>query len=236
MPSISIVTPWHGETGALLADYYRAVEGGLAEVISVDNACPAATADALKEMTEHLQGHYIRNDSNAGFAAANNQGYAKATGDIIVFLNSDVAPAGPWLHQVLADVREGALYGPSLQYQLVYGMWLPYLEGWCMGATRGTWERLGYSHDDKKYPPAVWLGPWDAHAYPGPYWEDNDLCFRAMQAGINLVQTSWPMQHKGGQTTGALIKHGASFERNRATFAERVRPAWERKMDLEGLR
>jgi hypothetical protein len=65
-------------------------------------------------------------------------------------------------------------------------------------------------------------GPWDAHAYPGPYWEDNDLCFRALQAGFSLIQTTWPIQHKGGRTAGAPARHAASFEANRATFAARV--------------
>lgn len=233
---ISIITAWAGETGGLLADFYRSVEGGLAEVISIDNACPPATADALKEMTEHLCGMYVRNETNLGFAAANNQGYARATGDIIIFLNSDVAPAGPWLHQVLHEVRGGALYGPSLAHQLVYGMWLPYLEGWCIAATRGTWRklcRLREPNPDVLSP--IEDGPWDALAYPSPYWEDNDLCLRAFLANIELQHTQWPIQHKGGQTAGALIKHGASFERNRAMFAERVRGVWEKKMDIEGL-
>jgi hypothetical protein len=43
---------------------------------------------------------------------------------------------------VADDVKDGALYGPSLNQQLVGGRWLPYLEGWCVAATRGTWERV----------------------------------------------------------------------------------------------
>ena len=239
---ISIITPWHGETGALLGDYYQTVQGS-AQVISVDNACPAATATALSEMTAHLCGEYIRNNENKGFAAANNQGYALATGDIIVFLNSDVAPAGPWLAQVAKDVRDGALYGPSLQAQLVAGRHIPYLEGWCIAATRATWERLP-TFDVRKlhkgeHPPPIERGPWDACSYPGPYWEDNDLCLRALQAGIALIQTAWPIQHKGGQTAGPVIKHAESFAKNEHTFTQRVlaairqpemTEAWQRYM------
>jgi hypothetical protein len=36
------------------------------------------------------------------------------------------------------------------------------------------------------------------------------------------IQTTWPIQHKGGRTAGALIKHAASLEANRATFTARV--------------
>lgn len=218
MRTISIITAWAAETGSLLADYYQAVQGS-AQVISIDNACPAATATSLAEMTTHLCGEYVRNAENIGFAAANNQGYTQATGDIIVFLNSDVAPTGPWLQMIAADVRDGALYGPSLQSQLVAGNHIPYLEGWCIAATRQTWESLMIETDDMGF---YWYGPWDQIHYPGPYWEDNDLCLRAFLADIHLVQTAWPIVHKGGRTAGPVMKHAASFATNEHTFTQRV--------------
>lgn len=227
MPSISIITPWHGETGDLLADYFQAVQGS-AQIVSVDNACPAATATSLAEMTTHLCGEYIRNAENVGFAAANNQGYAKATGDIIVFLNSDVAPAGPWLQMVAHDVQDGALYGPSLASQFVAGHHIPYLEGWCIAATRKTWDRIlqlegpPLTYPQSRSLPIVLCRPWDALAYPGPYWEDNDLCLRAFLADIQLVQTAWPIVHKGGRTAGPIMRHAKSFAANEHTFTQRV--------------
>lgn len=209
---ISIITPFHNGLD-LLPDYEQATLG--AELIIVDNASDAPTAEALRSLPSE-RGTVIRNETNRGFAAANNQGYAQAHGDIIVFLNSDIAGDPAWLTLVADDVKDGALYGPALGQQLVYGRWLPYLEGWCIAATRATWERLG----------ALWHGPWDALAYPGPYWEDNDLCFRAAQQGIALHQTHWPIQHKGGRTAGALVNHAETFEANRATFAARVKGAF----------
>lgn len=232
MPTISIVTPFSGETGHLLADFYQAVAHA-DQVITVDNACPHATATALVEMTTHLNGEYIRNEQNRGFAAANNQGYALTTSDIIIFLNSDVAPAGPWLEQVVKDVHDGALYGPSLAFQLVAGRHIPYLEGWCIAATRETWSRI---YQPQTRAPS---GPWDAECYPGPYWEDNDLCLAALQRGVSLIQTAWPIHHKGGQTAGPVIRHAESFARNERTFTERVlsalkqpemTPLWQRYM------
>ena len=217
--TISIVTPFKNGLD-LLPDYERATQG--AELILIDNGSDAPTAEALQALPPE-RGRVIRNETNAGFAAANNQGYARATGDIIIFLNSDVAGDPTWLAHVVDDVKDGALYGPALGVQLVYGLRVPYLEGWCIAATRVTWERVGTkigfvnrrSH------------PWDEDAYPGPYWEDNDICLRALELGIELVQTQWPIQHKGGRTAGALINHGATFEQNRATFAARVAQAWK---------
>lgn len=213
---ISIITPFHGGLD-LLPDYEHATIG--AQLIIIDNASDALTADALATLPPD-RGMVLRNAANTGFSAANNQGYVKATGDIIIFLNSDVAGDPAWLSFVADDVRDGALYGPSLQQQLVYGRWLPYLEGWCIAATRATWDELCWPmvnhHETTR------SGPWDEHAYPGVFWEDNDLCYRAMDAGIGLIQTQWPIQHKGGRTTGPIGRHGASYEANRATFAARV--------------
>lgn len=227
---ISIITPFKNGID-LLPDYIAATLG--AELILIDNGSDQETADALRELPPD-RGVLIRNEQNMGFAAANNQGYAAATGDIIIFLNSDIAGDPAWLGLVADDVQDGALYGPSVAQQLVYGMWVPYVEGWCIAATRLTWQRL---YGDWKMVNAPYneqhAGPWDAESYPGPYWEDNDLSLRALEQGISLVQTAWPVQHKGGRTAGAIVKHGATFEANRATFVARVRPVWERMRHAE---
>lgn len=230
---ISIVTPWMGISN-LLPDYLRATEG--AELIFVDNGSNPEDAKAL----EQAASVYIRNEENRGFAYANNQGYAAATGDTIIFLNSDIAGEPAWLWGVKADVKAGALYGPALQQQLVHGDMWPYLEGWCVAATRETWGRLRNKTIQPNENPESLLriertiGPWDAKSYPGPYWEDNDLCLRATEAGISLVQTAWPIQHKGGRTAGPLLKHGESFEKNRATFVKCIEAHAAAKRAIEG--
>jgi len=230
MPIISIVVPFSGATLDLLPDLDSATQG--AELIIVDNASSPETVAALQSLPA-TRGVVIRNETNLGFAAGNNQGYARATGDVIVFLNSDIAADPAWLQLVAQDVKDGALYGPSVQQQLVYGRWLWYIEGWCIAATRTTWAALIDAWNCSEYgscygEPYDEAAVWDEHAYPGPYWEDNDLCFRAMLSGLALIQTQWPIQHKGGRTAGPLIAHAASFEANRATFAGRVAAVWER--------
>lgn len=253
MPNLSIIVPFAGSTADLIPDLRAACEG--AELIIVDNASDEATAGALVALAPAV---YIRNDTNLGFAAGNNQGYARATGDVIMFLNSDVAAAPGWLRAVVADVRDGALYGPALQAQLVAGRHLPYIEGWCVAATRATWEQLRprledwtaakargeWNHIQQHLAetgkrPLMQSGPWNAEAYPGPYWEDNALCYEALLLGIDLVQTAWQVQHKGGRTAGPIMRHGASFARNERAFTDRVlatmqpldmTPTWQRYM------
>lgn len=213
MTTISIITPWHGKADTLLKDYAAAIPADI-QIVTVDNASDPLDADALKAFTNERGGVYIRNDTNQGFAAANNQGYAAATGEIVLFLNSDIAGDPKWLQSVAHDVRDGALYGPSLATQFLYGEQWPYIEGWCIAGTRATWERIWTAGASD--------GPWDAHTYSRPYWEDNALCLLALQIDLRLIQTIWPVSHKGGQTAGSLRNHAASFEENRATFMRSV--------------
>lgn len=197
MATISIITPWL-DASELRSIYERTCTG--AEVIVIDNGSQAHHANAIKAMVNRLNGRYIRNETNRKFAAANNQGVAVATGDIVLFLNNDVeAPAG-WLKQVERDVKPGNLYGPSKQTRDTG----PYIEGHCIAATRDTWERLnGWAED-----------------YPGMYWEDNDLCWRASLMGIGLVETHWPVYHYGNYTSK---RTNGAYDHSMANYQELVK-------------
>jgi GT2 family glycosyltransferase len=209
---ISIITPVldHPE---FIEGYARAVAGA-DEVVIVDtgstpeNRAQWARIGTLIDYPHagHNYGHWC------------NAGMSHTSGDIIIFLNNDVAPTGDWFAQV-RDIEHGAIYGPELLAQIVDGVTVPFLSGWCIAATRATWERMKpYAH----------TGPWDTLSYPGAgYWEDNALCFEAMLLGIRLEQVAWPITHLAGGngTSKARQAYYADVARNRATFARRVREA-----------
>ena len=218
--TVWFITPWHGETKHLLPEYINAVEGG--KVVVIDNATPEETQRALRQTADEHGWQFIRNEENRGFSTANNQGwwYVQQNGqssDVVCFLNSDVRASG--LATALeGNVRNGALYGPSLGRQLVLGRWIPYLEGWCIAAKLGSlWhlDSLGFT----SVPGRELL--WPEHYGPA-YWEDNSLCLRAMGEGYALVHLQLPVQHLGGQS-GGIEKMGEVLERNRALFVEEVR-------------
>lgn len=185
---VSVVTPWldHPE----LVEGYAEAVAGADEVIVVLNRGDAGM----------FRGHdFVIHQPGAplGFAASNNRGASFVTGDILVYLNNDVT--GGFIDAVRRDVEDGALYGPSIvdatrvirpdgSYAGLNfgGQPVPYVEGWCVAATRETWGEVG---------------PWDAEAFPRPYWEDVDLSLRAIRAGIAIKRAPWPVQHLGGTTT-----------------------------------
>lgn len=177
---ISIVTPWHNG-GELIPDYEAAVMG--AQVVVVDNASEDATRDALWQMSARLGATYLRNEVNEGFARANNQGYRLTTGDVVMFLNSDVKAEPGWLAAVAGSVPHGYLVGPSLHTHRVAGQPLLYVEGWCIAARRETWEQVG---------------PWSEEY--SDYWTDNEICLRATRNGVGLRQVRWPISHLSNYT------------------------------------
>lgn len=60
------------------------------EIIAVDNGSNDGSVEMIKEYAnKHKNFHFILNDSNTGYAKANNQGIRKAIGKYILLLNND---------------------------------------------------------------------------------------------------------------------------------------------------
>src|SRR4051794_32156922 len=67
------------------------------EVVVVDNASEDGTADALARYEDRIQ--LIRNERNAGFAAAQNQAIRASAGDWVLVLNPDAALRPDFIEQ-----------------------------------------------------------------------------------------------------------------------------------------
>lgn len=85
------------------------------EVIVVDNASSDGTAAMVRQ--KFPQVHLIANDENTGFAIANNQGFAMASGSYVLILNPDTElrpGALPSLLQRLQDNAHIGAVGPRI--------------------------------------------------------------------------------------------------------------------------
>lgn len=87
------------------------------EVVLIDNA----SSDWTQYLLLAFEGDVavLRNDENAGFARANNQGAAVAQGEYLLFLNNDTEPHPRWLEAMveLADSdRQIGIVGAKLLY------------------------------------------------------------------------------------------------------------------------
>lgn len=90
------------------------------EIIVVDNNSPDNSAQRLRKAfpaDQYPQVQVIANQQNKGFAAANNQGAAQASGEILFFLNSDTEVHGAairTLYQFLTTTPEAGAVGPRV--------------------------------------------------------------------------------------------------------------------------
>lgn len=76
-----------GEIGACLASLPRRLEGREVEIIVVDNFPADGTSAFIREHFSHVSA--IEPGENLGFGRANNLGFARSSGECVLFLNPD---------------------------------------------------------------------------------------------------------------------------------------------------
>ena len=210
------------------------------EVIIVDNASTDGTADCLRELAArnpHVR--VIFNGQNAGFAAANNQGLAAASGDVFVLLNNDTMVAPGWLDRLiepLTDAQIGAVgpvtnrIGNEAEIAVTYDTYREFLAVaeararahrgerldirtlcmFCLALRRDTWQRVG---------------PLDERFEIG-LLEDDDYALRLRAAGYQLICAEDTFVHHFGQASfGNLVPTG-EYQRLLATNQRRFKEKW----------
>jgi len=241
-PKLSVVVVTWGElalTRRCLDTLFGCTTHPNFEVIVVDNASPDGTVAYLQHLaTQRPNLTVIANDRNLGFAAANNQGLAAATGDVLVLLNNDTELARGWQLPLLAHLTDQGigLVGPRSDnvgneariathpvghaepqfwtddlYRRHRGECfdIHMLAMFCLAMRRDTHERIG---------------PLD-EGYGIGMFEDDDYAERARQLGLRVVCANDAfVRHVGQGSFRRLIENGeynALFELNRARFEAR---------------
>ncbi len=179
------------------------------------------------------------------FAAMNNLGAARATGDVLVFMNDDVEPLEPgWLTALLAHaarqevgaagaklvypsgaiqhagivigIMEGAGHLHRNTFGSPYWNWLPFTRN--VSAVTGACLAM-------RRPVFEELGGFD-ESFPVNY-NDVDLCLRARQAGYqNVIEPAAVLRHYECQSrqAGVRLEERYLFEQRWAAWLERGDP------------
>ena len=217
------------------------------EVIVVDNGSTDGTTDLLRELAQ--RNSHVRvlfNKHNAGFAAANNQGLAAATGDVLVLLNNDAIVPPHWLGRLLPHLayqKVGLLcpvtnrIGNEAEIETTYrtyGEFLAFAHTrsqtyekrsfklsmaamFCLAMRRDTFQKLGLLDEQ------FGLG----------LFEDDDYSARARAAGLQIICAENVFVHHFSEASfGALAATGEYarlFELNRQRFEAKWGIEWQRK-------
>lgn len=215
------------------------------EVIVVDNGSDDGTPAYLEELAAaDPRVQVILNVDNRGFAAANNQGLARARGEYLVLLNNDTVVVRGWLDGLirhLAAHPEWGLVGPVTNWigneaQIPVGYstleelpaWaarhcrqhdgqafpIPVLAMFCVAMRRRVWEQVG---------------PLDERFGMGMF-EDDDYAERVRQAGLAVMCVEDVFVHHEGKAAFKRMDEEAYrrlFETNRRAFEEKWGRPWQ---------
>jgi len=257
---ISVILVQHNELqltwnaiGSLVSTQDRSFE-----IIVVDNASEGFEPERLRR--DYPTVRIMLNGENEGFGRANNRAAALATGDILLFLNTDTECRQPFFSHVekrfSADPGLGIL-GPRMSnpdgsFQLSAGN-LPSFgrEILDKGVSRLIRRRgskvntlLERRYSEPRY--AGWvtgaalfirgelfrkLGGFDPGMFM--YFEDKDLCKRARDAGFRVeFDPSFSVVHlKGGSSSTSLSPFLAgAYRTSQKRYYALHRPAWERAL------
>lgn len=188
-------------------------------LVIVDNASTSPFTLEYLEQLDHPKVHVIRNETNLGYGAAANQGIAYGFERGIeygIVLNNDIDFYDPdWIENTfLKYLRENPnqlmgvrLIADNLGTQFGDAPCIPYLEGFALAFHKSVWDKLG---------------GFDPNFVA--YFEDVEICKRAVDMGIPIVQSpafawefAWGLS-VGRQTDGTFRHIGGKTGYTRDDF------------------
>ena len=193
------------------------------QIIVVDDASQDGSQDFVKNKFEEVA--LIKMGKNVGFANAVNEGVKKARYNLVLLLNSDVAPSDNFLKPAVAHFnnksKSNKLFavalcdrshednkiisrgrgGASFEKGFVNHFPMPSQKGQTLWVSGGSGL-----FDKKKF---LKLGGFDTIFAPF-YWEDIDLSFRAWRAGFTCIfEPASKVDHFHEQ--GTILKQKSPF-------------------------
>jgi len=194
--TVSVVLPnWNG--AHLLARNLPAVmkAAPAAQIIVADDASSDGSVDLLKKKFPAVI--LVENTQQQGFAGNVNSGVAKATGDIVVLLNTDVRPNEDFLMPLLAHFSDPKIAAVGCLEEshekdgiIKRGRGLARWEKGFFIHSRGEVNKTDtawVSGGSSAYRRSVWveLGGMDT-VYNPFYWEDIDLSYQMLKSGYKI--------------------------------------------------
>jgi GT2 family glycosyltransferase len=212
MHKISIIIPvWNGRE--LLDKNLPAVlaaandeKNQIQEVILVDDKSTDSSVAYLEELASKIR--LIRHKENRGFSAAVNTGVRAAKGQLVCLLNQDVSPSADFLAGVLPHFQSEQVFGVSL-HEEGYGYAIgKFNNGFIVHEPRQaekTMETFWANGGSSVFRRSVWveLRGLDEELFSPFYWEDIDLCYRALKRGYKLL---WEPKARVIHEHGSAIK------------------------------
>lgn len=212
---------------------------GAVEIIVVDDASMDNSREALKDFDVKV----IVNEKNLGFSSTVNLGVEKAQGDVIVLLNTDVAPEKDFLEPLLSHFEDPKIFAVGCMDKSVEGEKIV-----LRGRGIGKWERgfLVHARGEADKTNTLWVSGgsgafrksmWEKlggfnELYNPFYWEDIDLAYRALKSGYKILfESKSIVTHTHSE--GSIHKHYSPFQIKTISYRNQFIFVWENATDLD---
>lgn len=197
----------------------------IGEIIVVDDGSKDESVKFIKENYPKIT--LIKHTKNRGYSAAVNTGARAAKGELLVLLNSDVAPGAGFLKTVNKHFENPKVFAVSM-HEKGYG--------WARARFVGGYVNLAMGQESDKtsrsfyvsggsgvFRRSTWmkLGGMDEKLFSPFYWEDIDICYRAAKRGYQLLwEPDSMVAHNHESTVKTLPKKYVAGirERNQLLF------------------
>lgn len=167
-------------------------KNNIIEVIIVDDG---SSDDSVNFINQKYKGvvKLIKHAKNRGFATSVNTGVRATKGDLIVLLNSDVSPSGYFLEKIGELFEDKNVFAVSLHEKGYGGAKGNFIDGFVeigMKKESTKIEKSFYvSGGSGVFRKSIWqdLSGMDERLLSPFYWEDIDLCYRAIKRGYSCL-------------------------------------------------
>lgn len=183
----------------------------ISEIIVVDDGSWDKSVKLVKENFPSLK--LVKHKINRGFSAAVNTGVRSSTGNLILLLNSDVIPEKTFLENALKDFDDEEVFAVSLHEKGFGYAKVKFSNGYIELAggeeAEQTHKSFYVSGGSGLFRRSIWmeLGGMDEKLLSPFYWEDVDICYRALKRGyVNLWEPKSFVIHKHESTISKLSK------------------------------
>lgn len=238
---VSIVIPnWNGVE--LLRKHLGAVvaAAGKAEIIVVDDGSTDGSVAYVTKTFPDI--HIVAKDRNEGFASTVNAGVARAPGDIVILLNTDVEPEKGFIAPLLAHFEDESVFAVGCLEKSHEGKGIV-----LRGRGVAAWKKGFFIHERGEvdasttawvsggsgaFRKSAWqkLGGMDTLFNPF-YWEDIDLSYRALKSGYRIVFEPKSVVHHYHEAGKIKTKFSAS-EVRRIAYRNQFIFIWKNLSDI----
>jgi len=178
------------------------------EVIVVSNGSTDGTADYVRSLGNPFK--VLEYKDALGYPKANNEGIRASKGDYIILLNNDTIlleqQKDAWIKDLLEPFSSDSvgIVAPLIEFNREVGRYFAIF--FCVAIKRAVFNEIGTLDE----------------SFGNGFYEDNDFCWRAEDAGWEIKHKDILIFHQGHQTFKDLSEEKRScFFRNKATVEAR---------------